>query len=749
MTLPVRFLLVFLTVVATLCSCSTISKRQTYSYPLPPRTALDVWNRDPVQVDHTLEQAHLADPANDPLRLLVRYQQANLWSSTDAAKSCALWNEVLAERQFPLFAIARLRAMEVCPPSDRFPSIETMMASTPEPWLTGLLLHSTLTRAQRTGDKAWELKLSLKQVDVEKLQSEKLKLLNRARSLAKELQDLQADQSIAQKIEMVAPRFTALPSNDRLFEVATDFKQARDFDKARVVYDRIVASDAFAPLEKLRALDGIRQTYKLQKTTDAFLKASKAYSDFAETEFLKRGRALIATKETKEQGRLLLMDYLKTRLSLARAVWTEGSSRQAETLLSQTERELKGAIPAYESVYVRSAIEEEAGRFAKTVEILKPIDATQIANRDLRAKILWSRAWNLRKLGRLTEAAAAFEAIVAQDETASRARFWLGKTAKDLGDLARAQSQFEKLIETDRLSWYALLSYRELGREMPSLAPTLRAVASASAPGGSSASASSNGASAFMPEEKLTFEWLLAAGENELARSLLNQIATDRRASYDDDQTLDLFQAYARSGDFQTLFQRLSELSLEKRTALIERDPSLQFPQPWPTLVQTASAKFNVQPELIYAIMRQESSFNPLARSGADAFGLMQLIPEMAKRAEKSAGIALATHEDLYRPETNIPLGTAFVRELQNHWHDSFIPTVASYNASEKAITGWIRTRYRGDVLSFIEDIPYEETRTYIKLVMRNYIFYKRLNSRGAPVAFPEWCLANLQDAKS
>ena len=63
-------------------------------------------------------------------------------------------------------------------------------------------------------------------------------------------------------------------------------------------------------------------------------------------------------------------------------------------------------------------------------------------------------------------------------------------------------------------------------------------------------------------------------------------------------------------------------------------------------------------------------------------------------------------------------------------------------------ITGWVKSRYRGDALEFIEDVPYEETRNYIKLVMRNFIFYKRLNSGGAPVEFPEWCLANLQDIK-
>ncbi|MES2965468.1 MAG: hypothetical protein V4760_16415, partial [Bdellovibrionota bacterium] len=60
---------------ATLLSaCSTISSRQTASYPSPPDKAVDVWGRDPVVIDHDLEKRHVADPSNEPLHLLVRYQ---------------------------------------------------------------------------------------------------------------------------------------------------------------------------------------------------------------------------------------------------------------------------------------------------------------------------------------------------------------------------------------------------------------------------------------------------------------------------------------------------------------------------------------------------------------------------------------------------------------------------------------------------------------------------------------------------
>lgn len=730
-----KLLFSLLAMVFTLGACSTISDRQSYSYPLPPKTAVDIWGRDPLQIDQQLERQHIADAGNQPLTLLIRYQQAKLWQTKDPAKSCALWAEVLREPRFPLARIARLRAMEACAGDQQmFASIDDVMASTPEPWLNELLLRSTLTRAKRTENKAWEMRLSFKVSELEKLQSEKIKLLERAKSLAQDLGDAADVKAAENKIEGIAPRFIQNPPSELLMKVAADFKQARKFDEARATYSQVLNSSE-SNFEKLKALDGIRMSYKLEKKTDQYIDGSKAYSDFAHKEFLKPGLRQAKTSE----GRTLLTKYFDTRMTLARAIWTEGHPAQAQEILLKTESEVKGLIPVYESVLTRSRIDEEAGNFEKAAALLGEIDAQKVASQDARMKILWYRAWNLRKAGHMKECAEQLAQLIPQETSSTqvaRDKFWYAKTLAELGEKEKAEAQYQALIDSDNLGWYSLLAYRELKQPIPSLGTPQR----------SPAASKSN--SAFMPEEKLTFEWLLAAGESDLAKKFLDQVTDSRRATYSEGQSLDLLQAYARAGHYQALFTRLYELPAETRKDLLESHPELLFPQPWTSLVKTAGSKFDVQTELIYSIMRQESSFNPFARSPADAFGLMQLIPEMAKRAEQTAGIQIESHEDLYVPETNIPLGTAFVHDLLDRWHGSFIPTVASYNASEKAIAGWVRTRFRGDPLAFIEDVPYEETRNYIKLVMRNFIFYKRLNSGGAPVPFPEWCLANLQDVK-
>ena len=743
MKIALRLLMGSVVFTATLLSaCSTISSRQTASYPAPPDKAVDVWGRDPVAIDHELEKRYLTDPSNEPLRLLVRYQQAKLWASSDPAKSCALWMEVIGQPKFPLVHVARIRAMEACP-ADRggFPSLDEIVRTTPEPWLKEMLSRSAYARAQRLDDKQWQMKLAPEVASFEDLQSEKVKLYKRALDLAKEVSaDAATVADLQKKVETIAPRYIANPKPDQFLTVAADFRQAREFDQARKWYRAAVESEELGDWERLKALDGIRMSYKLEKNTEKFLATTKEYSDFARRRFLKTGLKLAANES--EQGRPLLSRYFETRIALARAIWTEGAPREAEKVLKDAEGELRAKISTDSSVLIRARIEEEAGRFGDAIKILAGIRAEKLNDRDLKNRVLWLRAWNLRKMKRLKEAAQSFEVLIEGDDTPmnlARNRFWLARTLKDLGKNEDAEKHFEWLMENDALGWYGLLSYRELGRLIPPLTgPATRKPASV---------LKVDASSALMLEEKLTLEWLVATGESELARKFLDETTKERRGSYSDEQLLDLFGEYAHAGQYQSLFSKLYDLPAATRKRLLDAHPELLFPQPWSHVVHTASSRFDVQTELIYSIMRQESSFNPMARSHADAFGLMQLIPEAAKKASPMTGIELKTHEDLYGPETNIPLGTAFVRGLMNRWKGRFIPTVASYNASEKAIEGWIKSRFRGDPLEFIEDVPYEETKGYIKLVTRNFVFYKRLNSGGAPIPFPEWCLSGLDDA--
>jgi soluble lytic murein transglycosylase len=155
--------------------------------------------------------------------------------------------------------------------------------------------------------------------------------------------------------------------------------------------------------------------------------------------------------------------------------------------------------------------------------------------------------------------------------------------------------------------------------------------------------------------------------------------------------------------------------------------------------------KTQVRPEYIWAIMRQESNFNPLARSPTGAIGLMQLMPQVAKNLLGTN----ATEEELRAPELNIALGARHLKEYLDRFRGNFVLSTAAYNASPETVKNWLKSRSHKDPTLFIEDIPYEETRNYVKLVIRNFINYTRQTTQDQEIEFPQMIFANAGAAKN
>ncbi|MEI6832577.1 MAG: lytic transglycosylase domain-containing protein [bacterium] len=159
----------------------------------------------------------------------------------------------------------------------------------------------------------------------------------------------------------------------------------------------------------------------------------------------------------------------------------------------------------------------------------------------------------------------------------------------------------------------------------------------------------------------------------------------------------------------------------------------LYFPRPYLSIYSSVAEDLDMDRNELLAISRQESSFKADARSGANAWGLMQLMPFTAKRLVKSTKISgkeqIKIPEDLMKPEVNIPLATDYVRELQSRFNKNQAQVYAAYNAGVQTVDSWLARRLFEDRLLFIELIPYQETREYVKGVWRNQKVYDYLSS--------------------
>jgi soluble lytic murein transglycosylase len=157
----------------------------------------------------------------------------------------------------------------------------------------------------------------------------------------------------------------------------------------------------------------------------------------------------------------------------------------------------------------------------------------------------------------------------------------------------------------------------------------------------------------------------------------------------------------------------------ELDTATAER---IRYPRGFWDLVAASSRRNQLDPYLVAALIRQESLFNPQARSVSDARGLMQLLPVTADRYAFTAGL-LTSPIDLYDPQISIQLGTAYLRQLMAMFGGNIFKVVAAYNAGEHAVSQW-NGRYPGDDDQWVENIGFRETRDYVKKVvggMREY----------------------------
>lgn len=153
------------------------------------------------------------------------------------------------------------------------------------------------------------------------------------------------------------------------------------------------------------------------------------------------------------------------------------------------------------------------------------------------------------------------------------------------------------------------------------------------------------------------------------------------------------------------------------------------YPKPFEAHV-LAAADSSIDPQFVYSVMRQESTFNYLITSPANACGLLQIIPPTAKKLAKAEGIENFSQKLLYNPYMNIRLGVRYLKDLLAEYENDPMYVLANYNAGPKPAKRW---QAAGKELPWdlrAEEISYWETRDYVKRVLGNYWVYSEVWER-------------------
>jgi soluble lytic murein transglycosylase len=312
---------------------------------------------------------------------------------------------------------------------------------------------------------------------------------------------------------------------------------------------------------------------------------------------------------------------------------------------------------------------------------------------------LWQKGWTLFRSGEHKNAIEIFDTLH-KTYGGGRYLYWRNRALEKSGDSALVQT-LSHLPNNRNNNFYFLMSALRGKGEIPLIDPDnlLRC-------GG------------YVPPRRI--ETLDALGFKKEMAAEIAHLANNRS---DETEIVCLSSYLHKKRDFKT------SIELAVRVPFREDLHELYYPLAYFDLVDEASRANGLDPLLALSVMREESRFAANARSVAGALGLMQLMPQTASRLSRKAKVSLRASEELYNARTNVLLGTYYLASLIRHF-GSAPPAIASYNAGEDRVKEWLSEGKYKTMDEFIEDIPYDETRNYVKKVMTSYLEYLRRQGR-------------------
>jgi soluble lytic murein transglycosylase len=350
---------------------------------------------------------------------------------------------------------------------------------------------------------------------------------------------------------------------------------------------------------------------------------------------------------------------------------------------------------------------------------------TKYSKSDAAAEYRWYMARSKANAGDLQAALQWAQLIITHNpnsEEARKAGFWAGKWAMRLGEHQQAKEAFEQVLVQNPQSFYAWRSAALLGLDVGDFTTVrqkkphlVRPVERPLLPAGSA-----------------TLKELYQLGQDQDAATLWKAEFQNRIkptvAEQFTDGLLEL-----ELGDYMEGIAQISTLEDrdnpedQAQYQSLKQQPAYWhalYPVPYQEVIETWSKQRQLNPLLVTAVIRQESRFMPTIRSSAQAVGLMQVIPEIAASVAKRTNIK---DYALDNPNDNVRFGTWLLDENHLLHKNNSLLAVASYNAGSGNVASWLRQNELTDPDEFIEAIPFEETKDYVKQVFGNYWNYLRL----------------------
>ncbi len=528
-----------------------------------------------------------------------------------------------------------------------------------------------------------------------------------------------ADEVLRRVVPLVAAevraRFTVEPFADRIGGAERDFEAHRS-ERAEAAWREILEALPEGDPRRCRASLRIAQcARKLREHT----RAANLFD-----------AAAVACQQDPDRAEALFL--------AARSFESAGDDPRAIAGFEALERELPSHRYADDARLRRAELLREAGDLAGFRVAIESIPR-DFPDGDMRGEALFRPAIWARRAGDLDLALVTLQAHLAaiprEDgfRTAGRTLYWRGRVLDAMGRRPEAIESWTLAIRQYPLSFYSVVALGRLEDADPGSArETTRTLQGAREADGWR----------FALDDDLRAEpfrravELLRLGLREEALAEIEALGWDGEDAPEERRWL-VAVLLSRAGDprrSHEIVRRGRGMAGWERRWPIGPDRKrweLAFPRPFGDVVAGATTSERLPPDLLHAIMREESAFDAGVESWANAVGLMQLIGPTARRF--AAPLSLP-HDarSLRRPEVNVRIGAAFVRFLLDQFDGAIPLAVAGYNAGETAVARWLDACPSGrsatqSLDEWVEAIPYDETRGYTKRVIATYATYRFL----------------------
>ena len=363
------------------------------------------------------------------------------------------------------------------------------------------------------------------------------------------------------------------------------------------------------------------------------------------------------------------------------------------------------------------------------------------------AAALWRGGWLAYRFGRREDARRLFETLLDRPSAAayhSAALYWLARTLESAGTRDRARDVFRRLEREHTRDYYGLLASARLRASAPGAttpptgghAPLALRTSAASTREEDAPQGLGRPSRAFCTAARAQSANAMVGAGCELETIGFYQ---DAEREYEaaaviapeKDLMLRLAELAVRRGDRASAMARFKTAVPSYLSVPIASIPmrywEILYPVREGDAISDSALRRKLDPALVCGLILQESAFNPLAVSSAQAMGLMQILPGTGAEAARATGEAGFSQERLLEPGTNIRLGTWHFASLLERLNGKVELALAAYNAGETRAQRWAALFGTSDPTTFVEEIPYTETRLYVKRILSHAAMYRAI----------------------